>query len=106
MMPVEPSANWIFKLTEPVDKRRVLTTVVTVMASVTCIPIARRLPASLLVLGERRLAADGLCRRRARRAVPDRGADDHDADGAVHVHLSARPAEAAAVLGACIFSCG
>ena len=32
MMPVEPVANWIFKLTEPVDKRRVLTTVVTVMS--------------------------------------------------------------------------
>ena len=40
MLPVEPSANWIFKLTEPVDKRRTLTTVVTVMAAVTCIPIA------------------------------------------------------------------
>ena len=36
MMPVEPIANWIFKITEPVDKRRVLTTVVTVMAAVTC----------------------------------------------------------------------
>lgn len=40
MVPVEPSANWIFKLTEPVDKRRALTTVVTVMAALTCVPIA------------------------------------------------------------------
>ena len=24
MLPVEPSSNWVFKLTEPVDKRRVL----------------------------------------------------------------------------------
>jgi hypothetical protein len=40
MVPVEPTANWIFKLTEPVDKRRALTTVVTVMAAVTCMPIA------------------------------------------------------------------
>jgi hypothetical protein len=40
MVPIEPTANWIFKLTEPVDKRRALTTVVTVMAAVTSVPIA------------------------------------------------------------------
>jgi hypothetical protein len=40
MMPVEVIANWAFKITEPVDKRRVLTTVVTVMAFVTCVPVA------------------------------------------------------------------
>jgi len=40
MLPVEPASNWIFKLTEPVSKRRMLTTVVTVMAAVTCVPIA------------------------------------------------------------------
>jgi hypothetical protein len=57
MMPVEPVANWIFKLTEPVDKRRVLTTVVTVMTSVTVLPIAALFAAALLVLGEQRLAA-------------------------------------------------
>jgi hypothetical protein len=57
MMPVEPVANWIFKLTEPVDKMKVLTTVVTVMASVTVLPIALAFSGTLLALGERRLAA-------------------------------------------------
>ena len=57
MMPVEPVANWIFKLTEPVDKRRVLTTVVTVMAFVTCIPIAALTSGTLVLLGEETLAA-------------------------------------------------
>ncbi|HJU43500.1 MAG TPA: hypothetical protein VJ691_11820 [Vicinamibacterales bacterium] len=51
MMPIEPVANWIFQLTEPVDKRRMLTTVVTVMASVTCVPIAAITAATLLALG-------------------------------------------------------
>ena len=51
MMPIEPVANWIFQLTEPVDKRRMLTTVVTVMAFVTCVPIATITAAVLLVLG-------------------------------------------------------
>jgi hypothetical protein len=56
MMPVEPIANWIFKLTEPVDKRRVLTTVVTVMHSVSVLPIASIVAGVLLYLGEERLA--------------------------------------------------
>ena len=57
MMPVEPVANWIFKITEPVDKRRVLTTVVTVMTSVSVLPIALVFSGVLVFLGEERLAA-------------------------------------------------
>jgi hypothetical protein len=57
MMPVEPVANWIFKITEPVDKRRVLTTVVTVMMAVAVLPIALAFSGLLLILGEQRLAA-------------------------------------------------
>ena len=57
MLPVEPSANWIFKLTEPVDKRRALTTVVTVMAAVTCIPIAAGFGIAAGVLGTTVLGA-------------------------------------------------
>jgi hypothetical protein len=56
MMPVEPIANWVFRLTEPVDKRRVLSTVVTVMAFVTCIPMAAIFAGALLMLGEETLA--------------------------------------------------
>jgi hypothetical protein len=40
MLPVEPASNWIFKLTEPVDKRRVLATAVTVIEGATAIPLA------------------------------------------------------------------
>jgi hypothetical protein len=40
MLPVEPAANWLFKLTEPVDKRRMLATVVTVMRGATAVPLA------------------------------------------------------------------
>lgn len=69
MMPVEPVANWIFKITEPVDKARVLTTVVTVLMCVAVLPIATLFSGALLVLGEERLALtvflvvalDGLC---------------------------------------------
>lgn len=57
MMPVEPVANWVFKLTEPVDKRRVLTTVVTTMAFVTCIPIATIASGTLWLLGQETMAA-------------------------------------------------
>jgi hypothetical protein len=56
MMPMEPAANWVFQLTEPVDKRRMLTTVVTVMAFVTCVPIATLTAATLLVLGHSAMA--------------------------------------------------
>ena len=38
MLPIEPSSNWVFKLTEPVDKRRVLSTAVTVIQSATAVP--------------------------------------------------------------------
>ena len=56
MMPVEPVANWIFKLTEPVNKRRVLTTVVTVVAFATCVPIATIASSALLLLGQETMA--------------------------------------------------
>jgi hypothetical protein len=56
MMPVEPVANWIFKLTEPVDKRRVLTTVVTVLLCTSVLPIAGAFAGALVALGEERLA--------------------------------------------------
>jgi hypothetical protein len=56
MMPVEPIANWVFRLTEPVDQRRVLSTVVTVMAFVTCLPVAAIFAGALLMLGEETLA--------------------------------------------------
>jgi hypothetical protein len=56
MMPIEPIANWVFRLTEPVDKRRLLSAVVTVMAFVTCLPIASVFAAIVLVMGEQRLA--------------------------------------------------
>ena len=52
MMPVEPIANWVFRLTEPVDKRRMLSTVVTVMAFVTCLPVATVFSGALLIRGE------------------------------------------------------
>jgi hypothetical protein len=56
MMPVEPIANWVFRLTEPVDKRRLVSAVVTVMAFVTCVPIAAAFAVILLAMGEQRLA--------------------------------------------------
>jgi hypothetical protein len=57
MMPIEPSANWLFKITEPVDKRKMLSAVTTVMAALTCVPIALVFAGAALVLGEQRLAA-------------------------------------------------
>lgn len=56
MFPVDARANWLFRITEPVDKRRVLTTVTTVTASLTAIPIAATFAGVLLILGEQRLA--------------------------------------------------
>jgi hypothetical protein len=56
MMPVDVIANWTFKITEPVDKRRVLTTVVTVMAFVTCVPVAVIGAAGALAWGDTALA--------------------------------------------------
>ena len=58
MMPIEPVANWLFKITEPVDKRRVLTTVVTVMQAIIVLPIATAFAGTAMALGERRLAAN------------------------------------------------
>lgn len=57
MLPVEPAANWIFKLTEPVSKRRVLTTVVTVMAFVTCLPMAILFGGGAALAGSQTLGA-------------------------------------------------
>ena len=56
MMPVEPIANWAFKITEPMDKRLVLTTVVTVMAFVTCVPVTAVASGTALAMGDRHLA--------------------------------------------------
>jgi len=57
MMPVEPVANWVFRLTEPVDKRRLSSAVTTVMAFVTCVPVAAVFATPLLLMGEPRFAA-------------------------------------------------
>ncbi|HEX7284061.1 MAG TPA: hypothetical protein VF239_18535 [Vicinamibacterales bacterium] len=57
MMPVEPSANWVFRLTEPVDKRHMLSTVATVIAFVTCVPIATFAAIALSAIGEQVMAA-------------------------------------------------
>ena len=40
MLPIEPSANWIFKLTEPVDKARMLSSAVTVTQGIVIAPLA------------------------------------------------------------------
>jgi hypothetical protein len=56
MMPVEPSANWIFKLTEPVDKRLVFSTVFTVMLATTVLPIALAFSGAAMVFGYQRIA--------------------------------------------------
>jgi hypothetical protein len=40
MLPVEPAANWIFKLTEPMDKRRLLSAAVTVIDAGSALPLA------------------------------------------------------------------
>ena len=56
MLPVEPIANWAFRITEPVDKRRMLTTVVTVLAFVTCVPVAGVAAASAVAMDDRDLA--------------------------------------------------
>ena len=100
MMPVEPVANWIFRLTEPVDKGRVLTTVVTVMTSITVLPIASAFAGAALFLGYERLAVNVFLIVSLAGLVPDRAADADDEDGAVLVHVSSGPAEAADLLGA------
>jgi hypothetical protein len=40
MLPIEPAANWIFRLTEPVNKRRLLSTAVVVVQAATAVPLA------------------------------------------------------------------
>jgi hypothetical protein len=40
MLPVEPASNWLFKLTEPVDRTRVLSTAVSVMYGASVAPLA------------------------------------------------------------------
>lgn len=51
MLPVEPASNWIFQLTEPVDKRRVLSTAVTVIAGATAFPLSLIFGAASAVAG-------------------------------------------------------
>lgn len=51
MLPVEPDANWVFKLTEPADKRRVLSTAVTIVQGATALPIAFLFAAGAWVAG-------------------------------------------------------
>jgi hypothetical protein len=38
--PIEPAANWLFKLTEPVDKRRLLSTAVVLVQAAAAVPLA------------------------------------------------------------------
>jgi hypothetical protein len=40
MLPIEPAANWLFKLTEPVDKRRLLSTAVVLVQAAAAVPLA------------------------------------------------------------------
>lgn len=40
MLPVEPASNWIFRLTEPVDKARILSTAVTIVNAAAVWPLA------------------------------------------------------------------
>jgi hypothetical protein len=51
MLPVEPGANWIVQLTEPVDKRRVLSTAAIVIESAVVIPLAAGFGAGAAVAG-------------------------------------------------------
>jgi hypothetical protein len=51
MLPTEATSNWIFKLTEPVDKRRVLSTAVTVMQGTTAFPLAVVFGVASMVMG-------------------------------------------------------
>lgn len=57
MLPVEPRANWIFQLTEPVDKRRVLTTAVTLISAATAAPLALVFGVGAAVVGGLTLGA-------------------------------------------------
>lgn len=57
MLPVEPASNWIFKLTEPVDKARVLSTAVTVIAGATALPLALGFGAASAMAGSAVLGA-------------------------------------------------
>jgi hypothetical protein len=40
MLPVDPAANWVFKLTEPVNKMRIISTAVKVMHGASAVPLA------------------------------------------------------------------
>jgi len=51
MLPVEPAANWVFKLTEPVDKQRVLSTAVTVIQSASVFPLSALFGTGAAVVG-------------------------------------------------------
>jgi hypothetical protein len=57
MLPVEPASNWLFKLTEPVDKARVLSTVATVMNGAVVLPVAVLFACGAALAGDAWLAA-------------------------------------------------
>jgi hypothetical protein len=40
MLPIQPGANWVFRLTEPVEKCRILSAAVTVLVGTTAVPLA------------------------------------------------------------------
>ena len=56
MLPIEPGANWIFKLTEPVDKARVLAAAVTTSHAAVAMPLAALFAAAALMASDARLA--------------------------------------------------
>jgi hypothetical protein len=51
MLPSEPAANWLFRLTEPVDKARVLTTTASVIAGATALPLSLGFGATAAIAG-------------------------------------------------------
>lgn len=57
MLPVEPDANWVFRLTEPVDKRRVLSAAATVIQGATALPLALAFGAAAAIAGGMALGA-------------------------------------------------
>jgi hypothetical protein len=56
MIPIEPSANWIFKLTEPVDKARVVAAAVTTANAAVAMPLAAVFGGAALLAGNAGLA--------------------------------------------------
>jgi hypothetical protein len=56
MLPIEPAANWIFKLTEPVDKARVLAAAVKTAHAAVAMPLAALFAIAALMAGDAGLA--------------------------------------------------